>query len=129
MPSMFRISTALPWFTLGLNAYLTLEALRNVINPNDPITLQQFLEYKGNDLNKHLSFLYQQYSIAVVGHDPYNDPSKSLGGILKTATPSWDDLSATFHDQRQVDGIPGPGDPWNGVQSTPCGHRPRLRRV
>jgi hypothetical protein len=108
-------TTALPWFTLGLNAYLTLESLRNIINQADLITLKAFLKANGKDLNKYLSFLYQQYSIAVIGHDPYNAPSKSLGGIIKTATPSWDDLSACYDDNSYVDGIAGPGDPWNGV--------------
>jgi hypothetical protein len=118
--NIYDPTSALPFFILGLNAYLTLESMRNIINPADPTTLLSFAEDFHGDLIGYLKLLYQQYSIAVTGHDP-NNPSASLGGIAKSAPPPVANISGFISDpQHNEGGVLNPGDPdqaqypWNG---------------
>jgi hypothetical protein len=122
--NIYDPTTALPFFVLGLNAYLTLESVRNMIpvNPPDDTTLLSFAKDFQGDLIGYLKLLYQQYSIAVTGHDP-NNPSTPLGGIAKTAPPPVNNILGFLSDPAYAESIAGslnPGDPdqarypWNG---------------
>ena len=119
--NLYDPTTALPFFVLGLNAYLTLEAARNMINHTDQTTLLSFASDYHDDLIGYLKLLYQQYSIAVTGHDP-NNPSPSLRGIAKTAPPSADKISGFVGNPEHWEGLGwiNPADPdqaqypWNG---------------
>jgi hypothetical protein len=56
----------LPFLLLGIQSYLTIESLINVIDPSQP-TLGEFLAKFQGDLQEYASFLSSQYSLAVNG--------------------------------------------------------------
>ena len=78
--------TMAPVLALGIQSYLILESLLNVIDPTQP-TLQQFVNQFRGDLAGHpwsyLDFLYEKYQLAVKG-------------IVKTDLPSEDEILGTL---------------------------------
>jgi hypothetical protein len=70
--------TMLPFLLLGIESYLSIEALVNVIDPSQP-TFSTFLTQFQGDLRDYASFIYSQYQLAV-------------NGIVKSDLPSGQDM-------------------------------------
>jgi hypothetical protein len=80
--------TMLSLFAMGLQSYITLESVSNIINPALP-TIAEFVEQFSSDLENYLSFIYGNYQLAVLG-------------IVKTATPSLTDLAGFIYNLQDV---------------------------
>jgi hypothetical protein len=121
----------LPAVAMGLQAYLTIQMLANSIDSTQP-TFQQFLnQYSGTgpggvllQLSGWLSFLWQEYSLAVSGRVDSNGTLISTG-IVKTDIPSHDDILGWLNEV--VNTLAGPvvldtdHSVWWGGSSDPAG--------
>jgi hypothetical protein len=87
--------TMAPVLALGIQSYLTLESLLNVIDQTQP-TLQRFVNDFRTDLagqpNSYLDFLYGMYELAVCG-------------IVKTDLPSEEEILGALWHITQVAGV------------------------
>jgi hypothetical protein len=70
--------TTLPYFLLGIQSYLKIQALVHLIDPSQP-TFGEFLEQFNADLTQYADFLYSQYTLAV-------------NGIVLSDVPSFNDV-------------------------------------
>jgi hypothetical protein len=96
--------TTLPFLTLGIQSYLTLQMLANFVDPSQP-RFDDFLQSYGGDLDNYASFIFSQYSLAVNGIRKTDLPSSSdiIGGL-------W--MQITLRDGLFTDSLTGQaGDP------------------
>lgn len=81
-------SSALPFLLLGIQSYLTIESLLNVIDTSQT-TFRDFLTQFNGDLQDYANFLYSQYALAV-------------NGIVKSEIPSEEDRASFLYYMAEV---------------------------
>ena len=111
----------LPPLLLGIQSYLTLQALAPVINPDPTVNppFSVFLAQYQGDLQQYASFLQSQYTLAVNGIVKSDMPSNlDVMGLINNYK-SFFVLMAEFSSspplQWALYSPPSPGYAWNGV--------------
>ncbi len=115
-------TSMLPFLLLGLQSYLTIEMLVNVIDPSQPV-FDQFVKQFSGDLQGYVRFIYSQYHLAVNGLVKSDLPKTvDIFGFLSftlirssydytdMADQLWGNSSRPAHTP-----TPSAGHVWNGV--------------
>jgi hypothetical protein len=111
--------TMLPYLVLGLQSYLTLEMMANMIDTSQP-TFGMFVDSFKGDLSDYASFLLSQYQLAINGIVKSDMPSANdiISFACYSATSLYNTPWSTWGGSLPTPwyGVPPtPGYAWNGV--------------